>query len=240
VLSTSCTPQKKVVYLQGGSSSQSSAIKPFEVLINVGDILSVEIFMENPDAFPGLNTSQDRSFTDDRSAYEKGYTVDVNGYIDLPLVGKVLLKDKTIAEAKTALVNAYGRYMENPIVILKKLSFKVTILGEVNKPGLYYIPNERLTFLEALGMAGDLNQYADRTEIKLIRHQNGTTSEVSIDLTSKQPLQQDYYYVYPDDVIYIKPMRRKGLANINPGVAVITSIITTAAVVTSIILTNSK
>lgn len=237
----SCTPQRKVVYLQQPASGATiNTIPPYEVKITAGDILSVQVYMENPDAFPGLNTSQQNTLTDNRSGYEKGYTVDVNGMIDLPLIGKVDVNNKTIGNAKQAIVAAYSKYMTNPIVVLKKLSFKVTILGEVNKPGLYYVPNEKLTFLEALGLAGDLNQYADRKEIKLIRQQDGANKEMVIDLTTQQPLQPDYFYVYPDDVIYVKPIKRKGLANINPGVAVITSIITTAAVVTSIILTNSK
>ena len=130
--------------------------------------------------------------------------------------------------------------MENPVVVLKKLSFKITILGEVNKPGLYYIPNEKLSFLEAIGIAGDLTSNADRQQIKLIRQQDGANQEMIIDLTTQQVLQPAFYFVYPDDVIYVKPVKRKALANINPGVAVITSIITTAAIVVSIILTNSK
>lgn len=210
------------------------------MMVNVGDILSVQVYMDNPDAFPGLNTSQDKNFIDNRSAYEKGFTVDGNGFIDLPLIGKVEVKNKTISDAKNAIALAYNKYMENPVVVLKKLSFKITVLGEVNKPGLFYVPNEKLSFLEALGMAGDLTNNADRQQIKLIRQQDGSNKEIIIDLTTQQALQPEFYYVYPDDVIYIKPIKRKALANINPGVAVITSIITTAAVVTSIILTNSK
>ena len=184
------------------------------------------------------SATPDKALVDNRSAYEKGFAVDDNGDVDLPLAGKVNVANKSITEAKAVIASAYLKYMQNPVVVLKKLSFKFTILGEVNKPGLYYVPNEKVTFLEALGMAGDLTNYGDRKEIKIFRKANGDLKELLVDLTSQQVLQPEFRYVYPDDVIYIKPVKRKALANSNPGVVVITSVITTAAIVISLILKN--
>lgn len=238
IILTSCTPQKKIVYLQNNNSQQHALINDsgFTLKIFPNDILSVQVFTDNPEAFPGLNFNPDRQIADNRSAYEKGFVVDQEGNIDLPLAGNINVAGKTITEAKSAIIAAYAKYMQNPVVSLKKLSYKFTILGEINRPGLYYVANEKLTFLEALGMAGDLTSYADRTDIKIFRKSNGEIKELMLDLTSQQVLQPVYMYVLPDDVIYIKPIKRKALANINPGVVVITSIITTAAVVTSLIL----
>lgn len=237
---TCCTPQKKIVYLQSDNphSAATGSANNFELKIYPNDILSVQVFTDNPEAFPGLNFAADRQIVDNRSAYEKGFAVDDSGLVDLPLIGSIPVSGKTIAQAKQIILAAYGKYMQNPVVVLKKLSYKFTILGEVNKPGLYYVPNEKITFLEALGTAGDLTNYADRTEIKIFRKSTGEMKELTMDLTTQQVLQSEFMYVYPDDVIYIKPIKRKALANSNPGVVVITSIITTAAVVISLILRN--
>ncbi|MBL0342298.1 MAG: SLBB domain-containing protein [Bacteroidetes bacterium] len=126
--------------------------------------------------------------------------------------------------------------MDAPIVVVKKLSFKVTVLGEVNKPGLYYVNNEKITLLEALGMAGDLNNYGDRQEIKIVRQSDEGYKELKVDLTTKAALNTEVAYLYPDDVVYVKPIKRRNVLTISPTVAVITSILATFTIMLSVIL----
>lgn len=236
-----CTSQKKIIYLQNESGASTGKMPEFILLIKPGDILSIVVLTVNTEAFPGIASTVDKQVIDNRSAYEKGFIVDPSGFVDLPLVGKIKLTDLSISVARDSLINRFEMYMDAPVVILKKLSFKVTLLGEVNKPGLYYIPNEKISLLEALGMANDLTYFGNRKEIKIIRQTADGYKEILVDLTSKQPLIGEGAYVYPDDVIYVRPIRRRGVATISPAVAIVTSVVATLTLIISVILReNSK
>ncbi|MEP7168886.1 MAG: polysaccharide biosynthesis/export family protein, partial [Bacteroidota bacterium] len=215
----SCTPQKKLIYFHNPSAETSATNKPkligdkdipaavpgFELKIYPQDILAIQLFTINPDAMPGISTSIDKQIIDNRTAYEKGFIVDKDGFVDLPLIGSVHLGGLTLPVAKDSLINRFKQYVDEPVVVIKKLSFKITILGEVNKPGLYYIPNEKMTFTEALGMVGDLTIYGDRTDIKIYRKgDNDQLTEIKMDLTSKDILAPENRYVQQDDLIYVK------------------------------------
>jgi len=240
VLATSCTSQKKIIYLQGENNSSAAKQPEFVLKINPNDLLSIQVFTVNTEAFPGIASTVDKQIIDNRSAYEKGFVVDRFGYVELPLIGKVLLSGLSMTEARDTLVGRFNFFMDDPVVMIKKLSFKVTILGEVNKPGLYYIPNEKISLLEGLGMAGDLTYFGNRQEIKLIRQTPEGYREIIIDLTTKAPLNSEVAYLYPDDVIYVKPIKRRGVATISPTVAVVTSILATLTLIASVILRESN
>jgi polysaccharide biosynthesis/export protein len=141
-----------------------------------------------------------------------------------------------MTDARDTLVRRFEYFMDAPVVMLKKLSFKITILGEVTRPGLYYVENEKITFLEALGMAGDLTIFGDRKGVKLIRQTKEGYKEILIDMTTKTPLNSEVAYLYPDDVIYVTPIGRKAASTIAPSVLIITSILTTMALVITAIL----
>jgi polysaccharide biosynthesis/export protein len=237
IILTGCTSQKKVVYLQDSSSTNASGKYPeFIMRINYHDILSIQVFTVNTEAFPGIASTVDKQVIDNRSAYEKGFVVDQGGTVELPLIGKVSLMGLTITEARDTLARRFSHFMDDPVVMIKKLSFKVTVLGEVNKPGLYYVPNEKITMLEALGMAGDLTYFGNRKEIKIIRHNADGYHEIIVDLTTKQPLNSEVAYLYPDDVMYIPPIKRRGVATISPSVGIITSILATITLIASVVL----
>jgi polysaccharide export outer membrane protein len=237
-----CTPQKKIVYFQdrGGPDTLYGG-EAHELRIYPEDILQVQLFTVNPDAMPGLSASFERQPVDNRSAYEKGFVVDKDGNIDIPLIGTVPVGGKTIYEAKQEILKRFREFIDDPVVTLKKLSFKVTILGEVTKPGLYYIPNEKMTLTEALGMAGDLTRYGDRTDIRIYRKdEQGRTRELKLDLTGRDVFSPEFHYVRQDDLIYIKPIKRKALADINPALVVFTSIISTTVIVVTLIIQLNK
>lgn len=233
----SCVSQKKTVYLQDSNSAPTSGKMPdFVLKIKPNDILSIQVFTINTEAFPGIASTVDKQVIDNRSPYEKGIIVDVDGNVELPLINKVHLADLSITEARDLLVAKFEQFMDAPIVVVKKLSFKVTILGEVNKPGLFYVSNEKITLLEALGMAGDLNIYGDRQEIKIIRQTPEGYKELKVDLTTKAALNTEVAYLYPDDVVYVKPIKRRNTLTISPTVAVVTSILATLTLMMALIL----
>ncbi len=236
----SCISLKKFTYLQDEAGSSSGKSPEFTLKVVPGDILTIQVYSENPEAFPGVAATNDRQFVDNRSSYEKGILVDPQGNIEVPLAGKIAVGGLSMADAREAVTAKFKSFMDSPVVIMKKLSFKVTILGEVNKPGLYYIPNEKMSLLEGIGMAGDLTYFGNRKTVKIIRQAEGGYKELLVDLTTKQPLNAEVAWLYPDDVVYVQPIRRRGGATISPTVAVVTSILATLTLISSLILRETN
>ena len=235
----SCSSQKNLIYFQGNIPVLKES-EGYKLRIYPGDILSINIFTINAEAYPYLAVPADKPSSDNRSPYEKGYVVNEHGEVKLPLIGAILLTGKTINEATQALETKFREYMEDPIVTVKKLNFKVTVLGEVNRPGTYPIMNEHATLPEVLGMAGDLTIYGDRTKVRIIREENQQTKDFFLDLTKGETLTADTYFLHPDDIIYIQPLKRRAFQNISPSVTIFTSVITTAVIALTFILTQTK
>jgi len=232
----SCTPQKKIIYFQNnaGNTTDTSA---FEMKLAIGDIITVDLYTINPDAFPGIGISKDKAtIIDNRSAYEKGFTIDKSGKVILPYIGEVMLQGLSVPAARDLITQKFKAFLEEPVIVVKKLSFKVSIVGEVQKPGLYYIPNERITLIEGLALAGDVGNYADRTNIKIIRQTANGSIEIPIDLTNQSSLTGAAKYLYPDDVVYVAPSRKKAFSQISVASGIFTSIVTSLVLIGTLYL----
>lgn len=232
----SCTPQKKIVYFQNnaGNTSDTSA---FEMKLAIGDIITVDLYTINPDAFPGIGISKDRAtIIDSRPAYEKGFTIDKTGKVILPYIGEVFLKGLSVPEARDLITQKFKTFLDEPVIVVKKLSFKVSIVGEVQKPGLYYIPNEKITLIEGLALAGDVGNFADRTNIKIIRQTATGSIEIPIDLTNQSSLVGEAKYLFPDDVVYVAPSRKKAFSQISVASGIFTSIVTSLVLIGTLYL----
>lgn len=234
-----CTSQKKLIYFQGEIPSLNKD-SLYKVHIYPGDILSINIFTINNEAYPYLSLPTNQSASDIRSAYEKGYIVNEKGEVKLPLIGSVLLEGLTIFEATFMIEKKFKEFIEDPIIAIKKLNFKITVLGEVNKPGTYFISNEKVTLPEILGLAGDLSQFADKENLRIIRDENGKRSDFFVNLTDSKSLSASSYFLHPDDILYVSPLRRRAFQNITPSVTVFTSILTTAVVVLTFLYVTTK
>lgn len=134
-----------------------------------------------------------------------GYLVDDDGFIDLPVIGRTQVSGLNRKELKAALRQQYEQYLTNPIVNIKILNFRVTILGDVKQPGVKIIPNERISLVEAIALAGDLNPTAVRNNVLVIREREGVRSEFRVDLTSKSALTSPVYYLEQNDLVYVEP-----------------------------------
>jgi polysaccharide export outer membrane protein len=237
---TSCTPQRKLVYMQGDASILKDTTS-FTMKLEAGDIISVELYTVNPEAFPGFGVTGDRSvIVDNRSAYEKGFILDRAGNVTLPYAGPMHLEGLTIPQAHDTIVEHFRQYIDDPVVVIKKLSFKISIVGEVSHPGLFYVPNEQLSLIEALALAGDLTNYADRTKIKIIRKKGSASEELMVDVTSKTAFTGVTRYIYPDDIIYVPPTRKKAYTTISPATSIITSIVSTLVIIAALYIRNNK
>ncbi len=231
VLVNACTPQRKLIYLQGDAETWNDT-SSFVMYLFPGDILMVQLFTVNQDAFPGItNSSVTSEGNDTRNAYEKGFVIDQRGNLTLPYIGTMQLAGLSLDDAHDTINNRFKKYIDDPVVILKKLSFKVSVLGEVNKPGLYYVPNEKLTLLEAIAMASDLNNFGDRTKLKVLRKTANGTIEFNVDLTKKESFKGQAKYIHPDDVIYVPPTRKKAFTAVSPAAAIFTSLLTSMALI---------
>lgn len=232
----SCTPQKKIVCFQNSSGNVGDTTS-FDMLLAKGDIITVDLYTINPDAFPGIGISKDRAtIVDNRSAYEKGFTIDNNGKVILPYIGEVFLQGMSITQARDFITQKFKAFLDEPVVVVKKLSFKISVIGEVQKPGLYYILNEKITLIEGLALAGDLGNYADRKNLKIIRKTNNGTIEIPIDLTNQSSLVGVARYLYPDDIVYVAPNRKKAFSQISVAAGIYTSIITSLVLIATLYL----
>lgn len=138
------------------------------------------------------------------------YIVDSNSNIEYPILGKLNTTGKTIEEFRDILKEGLKKYVKDPGVNIRNTNFKVTVLGEVNKPGAFLVPDgQSMTLLATLGLAGDLTIYGQRKNVLVIRNINGVTSKEYIDLTNAEFINSPYYYMKQNDVVYVSPNNTK-------------------------------
>jgi len=202
VLLSSCVPQKKIKYLQKQQAKDTTSFNPNKrdnnYKLQVKDNLYVRVYALDEKAFFFFNkqsgTNSYNDFANDASIYLNSYTVDDSGNIDFPIVGKVYVKGLTVFEVKTILQQLIGEYLKETTVVVKTVNFKVTMIGEVMRPGQFSIYKDDLNIFEAISLAGDLSEFANRNKVALIRQVPGGSQVHYLDLTSNEILSSKYYY----------------------------------------------
>lgn len=134
-----------------------------------------------------------------------GYLVDSGGNIDLPVLGRINLAGQTVEEAKMLIAEKLKPYLKDPVILIRFLNFRFTVLGEVGAPSTITVPGERITILEALGQAGDLTPYSNRENIMVIRENNGQREFGYVNIHSPEVFQSPYFYLQQNDIIYVEP-----------------------------------
>jgi len=221
---SSCLSNKKLIYIQNKSESELKAI-PYqnpkvEYVIQTNDVLSIVIKGPQPEYNDVFNLNSPTSNNNNNSVgglYLSGYTVSDSGTVALPTIGKVFLRGSTLSQARTIIEKEVAKLVNNATVQVKLLSFKVSVLGEVKNAGYYYVYNNQATIFEGLGLAGDLTDFGNRHKVKIIR-QTASGSEVALlDLTKSSIMSSKYYYLLPNDVVYVQPVKAKVLrSNLQP------------------------
>jgi polysaccharide export outer membrane protein len=225
LLSISCRSTKQFVYFrgQGDSTIISQNFVP-ENLIKSNDILSILVSSQNPEASAIFNTSNNTNLAFSSSGgtvnQTPGYLVSRDGYIVLPMIGRIKADSLSKNELEDAITKAIIRkkILVDPVVNIRILTFKVTVLGEVEKPGVLSVPNEKISLLEALGLAGDLTINAQRDNILLIREETGKKITKRLNLNSSELFNSPYYYLKSNDVVYVEPNKVKVRNNSNAGI----------------------
>lgn len=145
-----------------------------------------------------------------------GYQVDKNGYVLIPVLGKVHLVGLTKEEAKERLTSVLSKYARDPIVDMRYMNFKITVIGEVNNPSTFTVPHERINVLEALGLAGDMTPYGKRENVLILREQDGKRVTSRVNLNNKEVLNSPYFYLQQNDIVYVEPDKVKAV-QVSPG-----------------------
>jgi polysaccharide export outer membrane protein len=179
--------------------------------LEIGDVLFVRVLSSNDKSYEFFNvetnTNSSANNTSMASLYLNGSTINSKGVIEIPIIGEIYLLGKNLEEAKISIQKVVEEYLQDAIVIVKLANFQVTILGEVNKPGTFPVLKENVTIFEALALAGDLSDYANRQKIKILRTYNNKKKIYTIDLTNQQLLLSDFYYLRNNDMIYVEPLK---------------------------------
>ena len=205
---TGCMSSKKIVYFQ-----ESEAIKVQETLANfqpqiqLGDLITISVSASDPASAEIFNLYETPSAVGNPKLLP--YLVDADGQINFPILGKLTVAGLTTQQIGDQITQALSTYLVAPIVNVRLTNFKITVMGEVKSPGSFTIPNERITLVEALGLAGDLTIQAKRNTVLLIREKNGTRDFVTVDLTNKALFNSPYYYLAQNDVLYVEPNKTK-------------------------------
>jgi polysaccharide export outer membrane protein len=217
LLFSSCTNTKEFVYFNNVQDTvYSSNFNTASYVIKPNDILSISISSLNNEASAIFNPDNvqnpGRSTTVTGTQTEAGgYLVSTSGAIQLPLLGKIQAAGITKEELKNTITNLIlsKKLLIDPIVEIRFLNYEVTVIGEVAHPTVITVPSEKISLLKALGLAGDLTIYGRRDNVLLIREENGKKRTRHIDLTSSNFLNSPYYYLQPNDVVYITPNKAK-------------------------------
>jgi polysaccharide export outer membrane protein len=217
---TSCVQYEELVYFRKIDKEEnprpqfpSDTIQNLAALrIQKNDVLSITVHSFDPIQSAPFNLTQPGSAGGGGASPSTSYIVDENGEIDFPVLGKIALKKLTATEAKNKLVELLKVYFKDPVVNIRFINFRISVLGEVSQPGTFMISNDRITVLEALSMAGDLTDYSNRTNILIVREQDGIRQFGEFDLQSPEIFKSEYYYLKQGDVIYVEPTENKEAA----------------------------
>jgi polysaccharide export outer membrane protein len=230
IMLNSCIPNRKIAYLQYGNElkkpetiAKDSLVrlyKPqsFEYKLQPGDLLDVKISTQTPLAYnpfadadrnllPGQMTSQ---YSQSGQVMVQGYYVDMDGSVNIPIIGGVNVSGMTIIQAENLLAQHVSNYLQGPVVRLKLLNFRFSVVGEVNKEATLQSADNYLTLLQAISMAGGATEYGDLSRVKIIRHSDKGEMVSYVNLLNEEFLSSPFYFVQPGDVIVITPLKMRG------------------------------
>lgn len=214
---SSCVSQKKVLLLKElQMAEQNKSIeyrneRSLNYKIQPGDnlyIKAINIIDERNSNVLNGETSR-YSMGSDASIYLNSYTVNEQGYLDYPLTGMVQVKNLTVEQAKDKLQTELSKFIKETALIVKLSNFDLTIIGEVAKPGKYKVYQTEISLLEAIAMAGNFTNFSKTSNVKIVRRTNNGSEVIKVDLGKADILSSPYYYLKPNDIVYVEPLKIK-------------------------------
>jgi polysaccharide export outer membrane protein len=210
VMFSSCVSKKDIVYFQYDNIDQAAVSNSYKTIIKPDDLLQITITALDIEAVRPFNLAAVTYATSTNSAIgvaqQQTYLVDTKGEIEFPVLGKIkiggLTRDETIDLLKSKLS---PDYIKDPNVNIRISNYKISVMGDVHRPGSYNIPNERITILDALALAGDVNISGQRNNILIIREEANKKVQYRVDIRSNNLLTSPVYYLQQNDVVYVEP-----------------------------------
>jgi polysaccharide export outer membrane protein len=216
VIFASCVPQKKMLYLKEAEMAAENLSKEYvndrsiNYKLQPGDNLYIHV----------INTIDERSaasingdvrgyLSSDANIYLQTTTIDKDGCVEMPLVGKIEVKNLTVDEAKDRLQMAINTYINGSMLVVKLASFNLTLLGEVSRPGMYKVYQSQINLFEAVSLAGNMTNFAKKSEVKIIRQTDNGSEIITVDMGKADILSSPYYYLKPNDIVYVEPLKIK-------------------------------
>lgn len=220
LLFSSCVPMKRIEYLQQEVDRKDTLRTHFNTdltnyRIQPGDNLYIKVrsvLAASDNIFAEDEGRSSNNYYSDAGIYLNSYLVSDAGYIDFPFVGKIYVKDLTIEETKDLISDIVKDYIKESTVLVRLALFKITALGEVGRSGQINIYQNKVTIFEAIAMAGDLTNFARRDDVILIRETEDGSKTVKLNLNKADVLESEYYYIMPNDIIYVPPMKGRNFA----------------------------
>ena len=221
ITQTACVSNARLTNFKNLNDTSFSLVNNnFQSTIQKGDILYIGVTSRNPQEASAFNSSnnfivQNGGISNMAVNTTPGQLITEDGMISLPYIGQVLAKGKTTKELSKEIFNLVTPFLKDPIVSVRFLNFKVTVLGEVNRPGVINVTNERISVLEAIGSAGDLTAFSKRNNILLIRDSAGMQVFKRFSLEDKSIFFKSYYFLQPNDLLYIETNSVKSFSTSN-------------------------
>ncbi len=249
-LMSSCISNKRLIVFKTVTAETAEKINKTmqpqpEPRVKINDALIITVSALDPEAvvpynLPTVSYESPTSSTVPTTSSFQYYTVDEEGYIDFPILGKLYVVGLKQSEVINLIEGKLQGQVTNPIVTMRFLNARVTILGEVKRPGTFALNNGRMTLLEALGVAGDLTQYANRSNVLITRENNGKVEFARLDLRSEEVFTSPYFYLQQNDVVYVEPNQARSTSNQSIGLwlSMVGTVASAATVVVSVLSMN--
>jgi polysaccharide biosynthesis/export protein len=228
VLLSACVVNKKYQYLQKDdvnmkddavvkdSILRNYELSDFEYKLQPEDILSIRFYSLTPEEFDFFSLKQNQGtgntsqqFTTVAGALVNGYLIDEKGEVEFPVVGAIRISGLTVFEAQNKILKVAQQYLESPIVEVRLLNFRFTLLGEVKREGTINSLNNRITLLEAIGLSGGFTDLADKSNVKIIRQGEGKAEIYYLNLLDETFINSQFYYMNQNDIIIVPPLKQR-------------------------------
>ncbi len=245
LLLTSCVPTQDLIYLQNKENGNNSAVneiknKPYRLQTNDVITISIKALDSKLVEIFSMQANQSQMNMTNDLLYFNGYTVDDHGNIRMPILGEINVLGYTVEETRKKiedkLLADYFKKEAEIFVTVKLSGFRYTVNGEVNSPGTRVLYQDRVNVMEAIANSGDITVTGDRKDVKIMRQSPHGTEIYSIDLTDSKALQSPYFYLQPNDYVYIKPLKQKSWGTGKTGVESLGTIITILSLATTTFL----
>jgi polysaccharide export outer membrane protein len=209
----SCVNLSKVRLLQQkpGESMNFENSKKTTYHVNTGDHLYIRIYSVDPKTSKFFQTDFP-SLMNPTYVFLNSYVVDEQGYISFSFIDKVFVRGLSVDEVRALLQKTISDYFKEATVMVRLVNFQIAVLGEVGSPGNFTIDQDQITILQALGKAGGMNTFANVRKVKLVRQTLKGSEIIMLDLTKSDILSSDYFYLMPNDVLYVEPRTAKSFA----------------------------